>query len=292
MARITGCRLPRGGALRGTLQAFAFAMSAASPVHAEVVFDVIGPHEYDLPVAFAPYDVFVQYAYLQNDSKRWDIDGNRVDGSGAQRIVGLSKYVYLWTPRVDRNVGLLWEVIQPETAIRDRAAVDPRDRNREGLGDPITGFAGWFKPTVKSTFGLQSFMQIPWGEREVSDGNWKNLTSLLWYTPLFWELDWTGDAGFMWQSPNFEGVQPGTTFHTNNRFGWRINQWFEPFIAVDYEHTDSYDIVPESWVLDGGLGLMVFTYKGQSITARYSASLKGQNHTDNNSWNLKYVHVW
>jgi hypothetical protein len=287
MAAITGCRLPRG-----TLQALALALSAASPVHAQVVFDVIGPHEYDLPVAFAPYDVFVQYAYLQNDSKRWDIDGNRVDGSGAQRVVGLSKYVYLWTPRFDRNIGLLWEVIQPETSIRDRAAKDPRDRNRTGLGDPITGFAGWFKPTVKSTFGVQSFMQIPWGESEVSDGNWKNLTSLFWYTPLVGTLDWTGDAGFVWQSANADGISPGTTAHTNNRFGWRANTWLEPFLAVDYEYIADYGSVPQSWALDGGLGVMVFIDKFQSLTARYSTSLMGENHAYNDSWNLKYVYSW
>lgn len=267
-------------------------LSTAEPARAQTVFDVIGPHEYDLPVNFDPFNVFVQYAYVQNDSQRWDANGDLVSGPGTQRIVGLSKYVHFWTPDFNRNIGLAWEVIQPEISIRDRDATDPADRRRSGFGDTYTGFAAWFKPTSKSTLGIQSFLQIPWGDKGVSDGNWKNLTSLLWYTPLIWELDWTGDAGFMWQSPNLDGITPGTTFHTNNRFGWRINPWLEPFLALDYEHTDAYDIVPESWVVDGGLGLMVFTYKGQSITARYSTSLKGQNHSDNNSWNLKYVYTW
>lgn len=268
------------------------ALLAAEPARAQIVFDVIGPHEYDLPVNFDPFNVFVQYGYVQNDSQRWDANGDLVNGSGAQRIVGLSKYVHFWTPDLNRNIGLAWEVIQPEISIRDRDAVDPENRRRSGFGDTFTGFAAWFKPTPESTFGIQSFVQIPWGDKSVSDNNWKNLTSLLWYTPLIWELDWTGDAGFMWQSPNLDGIKPGTTFYTNNRFGWRINPWLEPFIALDYEHTDAYDLVPESWVVDGGLGLMVFTYKGQSITARYSTSFKGQNHSDNNSWNLKYVYTW
>lgn len=268
------------------------ALLATEPAQAQIVFDVIGPHEYDLPVNFDPFNVFVQYAYVQNDSQWWDADGNLVAGSGGQRIVGLSKYVHFWTPDFNRNIGLAWEVIQPEISIRDRGAANPEDRHRSGFGDTLTGFAAWFKPTKESTLGIQSFLQIPWGDSEVSDGNWKNLTSLLWYTPIVGDLDWTGDAGFVWQSPNIDGVKPGTTFHTNNRFGWRVNPWLEPFIALDYEHIGAYDFVPESWSLDGGLGLMVFTYKGQSITARYSTGLKAQNHVDNNSWNLKYVYTW
>lgn len=270
----------------------AVAASAADVAHAQVVFDVIGPHEYDLPVNFAPYDVFVQYGYVQNDTARWDGDGNRVDGSGARRAVGLSKYVYLWSPQFNRNLGFLWEVIEPESAIRDHRATDPRDRNRAGLGDPITGFAGWFKPTPKSTLGIQSFMQVPIGEKEVSDGNWKNLTSLFWYTPLVATLDWTADAGFVWQWENADGVTPSVTYHTNHRFGWQVNRWLEPFLALDYEYIEAYDTLPQSWVLDGGLGFMATIDKAQSLTLRYSTSLKGENHAHSNSWNLKYVYSW
>jgi hypothetical protein len=272
--------------------AMAAALWLACPAQAQVTFDVIGPHEYDLPVNFDPFNVFVQYGLVQNDSEFWDENGDRVAGSGARRVIGLSKYVHFWTPDFNRNIGLAWEVIQPEVSIRDRGAVDPDARNLSGFGDTLTGFAAWFKPTPKSTLGIQSFLQIPWGDKDVSDTNWKNLTSLLWYTPLGWEFDWTGDAGFTWQSPKADGVQPGTTFYTNNRFGYRVNQWLEPFVALDYEHIDSYEFQPEAWAFDGGLGLMVFTYEGQSITARYSTSLKAQNHTDNNSWNLKYVYTW
>ncbi len=268
------------------------ALWLGGPAQAQVTFDVIGPHEYDLPVNFEPFNVFVQYGFVQNDSEFWDADGDRVAGSGARRTVGLSKYVHFWTPNFNRNIGLAWEVIQPEISIRDRSAIDPADRNLSGFGDTLTGFAAWFKPTPKSTLGIQSFLQIPWGDKNVSDTNWKNLTSLLWYTPLVGEFDWTGDAGFTWQSPRVDGTNPGTIFYTNNRFGYRVSTWLEPFLALDYEHLDSYALQPEAWAFDGGLGLMVFTYEGQSITLRYSTSLKAENHTDNNSWNLKYVYTW
>lgn len=265
------------------------ALVFAHPAKAQTLFDVIGPHEYDLPVNFKPFNVFVQYGYVQHDSQRWDIDGNKVAGSGAEKIVGLSKYVHFWTPTFNPNIGLAFEVIQPEISVRDRSGVV---KQVSGFGDTITGFAAWFKPTPKSTLGIQSFVQIPWGDDSVSDGNWKNLTSLLWYTPLIGDFDWTADAGFQWQSARADGLTPGTLFHTNHRFGYRVNSWLEPFVAVDYEHMEAFASEPEAWVVDGGVGLMLFTYEGQSITVRYSTSLKGENHTDNNSWDAKYVYTW
>ena len=293
--RRTNCLSGRGSVrvsiARKSLLAALF-LAFAPSAQAQIIFDVIGPHEYDLPVDFDPFNVFVQYGYVQNDSKFWDANGNKVAGSGARRTVGLSKYVHFWTPNFNRNIGLAWEVIQPEISVRNRNAPNPDDRNASGFGDTITGFAAWYKPTPASTLGIQSFIQIPWGDKDVSDTNWKNLTSLLWYTPLGYGFDWTGDFGFQWQSPRVDGVQPGTSLYTNNRFGYRVNTWLEPFLALDYEHTDSFDNVPESWSWDGGIGLMVFTYEGQSITARYSTSLKAQNHSHNNSWNLKYVYTW
>jgi hypothetical protein len=275
---------------------YTFTMAAGlllgTPAWSQTALDIIGPHEYDLPVNFDPFNVFVQYAYVQNNSEFWDSEGNNVDGPGSRNTVGFSKFVHFWTPNFNRNIGLAWEVIVPEISIRNRGAVDPGLRNLSGIGDPITGFATWFKPTPQSTLGIQSFLQVPWGDKDVSDTNWKNLTSLLWYTPLIWEFDWTGDAGFIWQSPRVDGITPGTLFHTNNRFGYRVNKWLEPFLGLDYEHVDSFNVFPESWAVDGGVGLMVFTYEGQSITMRYSNTLTAKNHTDTNSWNLKYVYTW
>ncbi|QKP78726.1 transporter [Methyloligella sp. GL2] len=264
----------------------------ASPAQAQTTFDVIGPKEYDLPVDFDPFNVFVQYAYVQNNDHVWDVNGNKVAGDGSQSIVGLSKFVHFWTPSFSNKIGLAYEVIQPEIAIRNRGAADPDGRHVSGFGDTLTGFATWYKPTPESTLGIQSFLQIPWGDKDVSDTNWKNLTSLLWYTPLIGKFDWTGDAGFVWQSTKDNGLKPGTTFHTNNRFGYQMLDWLEPYIALDYEHTDSYSNVPKSWGLDGGLGVMVSYAESSSLAVRYSKSLNGENHAYNDSWNLRYIYAW
>ena len=157
---------------------------------------------------------------------------------------------------------------------------------------PLTGFAIWYKPTPNSTLGFQSFIQIPAGGSDVSDTNWKNLSSVLWDVRLTDRLGWTADAGFVFQGEKTDGTRPGTSFHTNQRLGYRATPLLEPFVAVDYERSAKTSTVDGSHVLDAGLGLMLHTFDNQSITLRYSKSVSGENHAANNSFNLKYAYVW
>lgn len=270
----------------------ALAAGFAPASFAQTTFDVIGPHEYELPVNFKPFNVFVQYGYVQRNNKAYDKDGDRVDGDGSTAIVGMSKYVRFWTPESHPDIGLAWEVIVPEIGIRNRHAADDDSRQLSGIGDPLTGFAIWYKPTPDSTLGFQSFVQIPVGDRDVSDTNWKNLSSVLWDVRLTEALGWTADAGFVFQGRRTDGSRPGTTFHTNQRLGYRVSPLLEPFVALDYERTSKGDDVASGHVLDGGLGVMFHTFDNQSITVRYSASIEGENHSANNSMNLKYAYVW
>lgn len=264
----------------------------AGAANAQTTFDVIGPREYELPVGFEPFNVFVQYAMVQENDRAFGANGNRVDGPGSQSIVGLSKYVRFWTPESNKNVGVAWEVIVPAIAVRNRNAPGGSDRHVSGIGDPMTGFAIWYKPSAAVTLGFQSFVQVPVGGAEVSDTNWKNLSSGFWYWQMSDKIGWTGDAGFVWQSRRDNGFKPGLTWHTNNRFALRASKRLEPFVALDYEHTSGKDGVPDSWALDGGVGLMVHTFDNQSLTFRYSTSLDGENHSVNDSLNLKYAYVW
>lgn len=282
----------RAGANLLRLFAFLTVLVLPAAALAQTTFDVIGPHEYELPVGFKPFNVFVQYAYVQRDSRVFDSSGDRHDGNSAQRIVGLSKYVHFWSPESAPNIGLAWEYIQPEIGIRNSKAADPDDRQVSGFGDPITGAAIWYKPSENSTFGFQTFVQVPVGDEDVSDTNWKNLSSFLWYVKFGESLGWTADAGAVFQGRKTDGTRPGITWHTNHRLGWRVNSWFEPFLAADYEHTSARDGLPRSYGLDGGLGVMFHTYDNQSIALRYSQGLRGENRAVNNSLNLKYVYAW
>ncbi|TDN57177.1 transporter [Azoarcus indigens] len=278
---------PKPQLLAATLFALV-AAGTALPVQAQTTFDVIGPHEYDLPVDFKPFNVFVQYAYLQRNKRAFDSDGDRVRGSDSEAIVGLSKYVRFWTPDFNRNIGLAWEVIVPEISIRN----DRDNSHASGLGDPMTGFAIWYKPRPDLTLGFQSFLQIPAGSSEVSDKNWKNLSSLFWDWRLTDKLGWTADAGFVFQGDRTDDIRPGHSFHTNHRLGYRATPLLEPFLALDYERSKSTSTVDGGHVLDGGIGLMFHTFDNQSITLRYSHSISGENHSVNDSFNIKYAYAW
>lgn len=284
----------RGGRLARLLAPAALLLLAfAGTASAQTTFDVIGPREYELPVGFDPFNVFVQYASYQDNARAFDDDGDRVDGSGSKALTGMSKYVRFWTPESNKNIGVAWEVIVPEVSIRNRSLPEGSDdRTLSGLGDPLTGFAIWMKPAANVTLGFQSFVQVPFGTDEVSDTNWKNLSSFFWYWQMSEQFGWTGDAGFVWQSERDNGFKPGLTWHTNNRFAWRASYRLEPFLAVDAERTDGRDGAPDAWALDGGAGLMIHTFDNQSITLRYSASIDGRNHSANDSFNLKYAYVW
>ncbi|MHC9086302.1 transporter [Luteimonas sp. RIT-PG2_3] len=267
-------------------------LSLAGAAHAQTTFDVIGPREYELPTDFEPFNVFVQYASVQNNAKAFNDNGDRVDGSGSKAITGLSKYVRFWSPESNRKIGVAWEVIVPAVGIRNSNAPGPDDRHISGIGDPMTGFAIWYKPQGNVTLGFQSFVQIPVGTDRVSDTNWKNLSSFFWDWRLGDKFGYTGDAGFVWQSERDTGIQPGMSWHANHRFAYRATQRLEPFLALDHEHVRANDGLPSGWALDGGVGLMVHTFDNQSITMRYSTSIDGRNHSYNDSFNLKYAYVW
>lgn len=271
--------------------AAAVLFACAGAAQAQTTFDVIGPHEYELPVGFDPFNVFVQYVTVASNDRMFDNNGDRVRGPGSNSVVGLSKYVRFWTPASNPKIGVAWEVIVPAVGIRNSSA-PVGDRHISGIGDPMTGFAIWYKPQSNLTLGFQSFLQIPVGTDRVSDTNWKNLSSLFWDWRLGEKFGVTGDAGFVYQTERDSGFKPGLTWHTNNRFGYRATQRIEPFLALDYETTSGRNGAPDAWALDTGAGVMFHTFDNQSITVRYSTSLDGENHIANNSFNLKYAYVW
>ena len=283
MPRIFNAPVKRLSAVLGT----ALLSMCASGTATAITFDVIGPGEYDLPVDFAPFNVFVQYATVQDNEKVRDAAGKKVDGDGSQQIVGLSKYVRFWSPEWNRKIGLAYEIIVPEIGVRNEGS----GSYAGGLGDPLTGFAAWYRPTDSSTFGIQSFLVVPVGSESVSDTNWQNLTSLLWnWKGGKWQV--TGNGGFVWQGERVNGVKPALKWHTNNRFGYRVHQYLEPFIGLDYEYAGAKDGAPKSWAFDAGAGVVLHTFKNQSIALRYSTTVDGASHSQNDSFNIKYVYIW
>src|SRR6185369_1456507 len=86
-----GARLLRTTFSRVAAHLTAAGLFAASlPAAAQVTFDVIGPHEYDLPVDFKPFNVFVQYADFQSTTQVWNGNGDKKNTQDTDLTVGLS----------------------------------------------------------------------------------------------------------------------------------------------------------------------------------------------------------
>lgn len=275
---------------------------AALAVHSNanasgVTLNVIGPHEYALPVNYDSFNAVVQYGYIQNDTKAFNNKGDSVSGPDTLTAVGLTKYVRFFTLKSLPDVGLAWEVIQPEISVQKSGV------SASGLGDPITGFAGWMKPSKNSTLGIQSFLQVPIGTEAVSDKSWKNLTSILADIQLG-DFNIDGDVGVVVQSNKHENgkndISPGTTFHTNLRLAYRAHKLFEPFIGVDFQTTGTAkDEVTGLKLVNSssnetviGGGAVIYFTDSIFIATRYDYGIAGKNTPISNSLNFKIAYIW
>jgi len=282
-------------ALAGTFCFFLLSVVVMLPSQAtasDIALAIIGPHEYALPVNYESFNVFVQYAFWNDNSEG---DGV-VDDSDSDTFVGLSKYVRFFTLDALPNIGLAYEVIQPAVHISDNDAND----STSGLGDTITGPAVWFKPSENSTVGIQSFLQVPIGDDELSNHAWRNLTSLF----FDWQIDklnLDGNAGLI-ASTDYknDGVKKeiGTIYHANLRVGYRVSQMFEPFFAWDWNAGDSgenkttKETIPSFDEMALGAGLMVHFSPNISMTARYTRAVDARNVTETDGVYFKFAYVW
>jgi len=287
----------------GTSSLLAAAMAGLLASHSatkaeDITFAVIGPHEYDLPVNFQPFNVFVQYGEFQSSSQEFDSNGNVVYGPKQDLLVGLSKYVHFWTFSQLPGVGFAYEVIVPEVRVATEGAPAA-----DGIGDTLTGPAIWIKPTPDSTLGFQSFFTAPIGTEQVTNNYFSNNSSLFYDYQAKW-FDITGNTGAVFRSdrrgPGLDPLREGTTVFSNIRFGIKVPGPVEPFAGVDFGTTSgSYDLVTHTPVafsnnhdLAVGAGVMLNMRKDISLTLRYSHSVAGQNTYETNAGYLKFVYLF
>ncbi|MDI9847463.1 transporter [Rhodoblastus sp. 17X3] len=271
--------------------------ATTNAIASDITFAVIGPQEYNLPVNFKdPFNVFVQYGEFNSTNQAWSPSGGLYKTPNTDLFVGLSKYVRFWTFDSIPNVGFAYEVIVPEVMV-----TGPFDAVK-GIGDPLTGPAVWFKPTKDTTLGLQSFVQIPIGQTEVSNHYWANYSSIFfdWQSPL---LAFTGNAGAVFRSiqsaPGSLRVNEGTTLHTNLRLSWKATTFWEPFVAFDWQTTGGANyaygggvaaLANQETAL--GAGVMAHFSPVASLTLRYSRGVEGYNTGLTNAGYLKFAYVW
>jgi opacity protein-like surface antigen len=288
--------------IRSTMAAFAAISSillvCSAPVFASgIPLGVVGPHEYALPVNYESFNAVAQYAFVQTDNMAFDSTGRRVSGPGTFTAIGFTKYVRFFAFKSHPDVGFAWEVLEPEISVQGPGV------SATGLGDPLTGLAVWMKPTRNSTVGVQSFLSIPVGAEAVSDKTWGSLTTLVGDVQLG-DLDIDGQVGFIFKSVRHQtgakDVDPGSTFHANLRTGYRVHEYLEPFVAVDYQTTGTSkddvtgkDIaVSASNELTVGGGLMVHFSSPMSLTMRYDYGVDGKNTPVTNAFYFKIAYIW
>ena len=264
-----------------------------------ITFAVIGPHEYELPVNFKDFDAFVQYGEFNTTDRTFTSNGGLTKTTDQGLNVGFTKLVRFITFDGLPNVGFAPEAIVPEiqSSVSGKA-------NQYGIADPIFGGATWIKPNKDSTFGFQTFIQAPIGSSNFTNNYYDNISTILYdYQAKHWDL--TGDTGGIFRSdqrvPGMDRVDPGTTFFTNLRIGWKLNQPqipIEPFFALDYEYdTHQTDLVTglltngHSEDLALGAGGVITINDKYNLTIRYSRSVYGVNEVQTNSVWVKFVSI-
>lgn len=262
----------------------------------DITFAVIGPQEYNLPVNFQPFNVFVQYGEFNRQTQAWNSSGGLYGTTNSNLFVGLSKYVRFFTLDALPNVGLAYEVIVPTVLIASPGS------NVGGVGDPLTGPAAWIKPSANSTFGVQSFVQMPIGDSDVSNHYWANYSTIFfdWQSTL---LSFTGDAGAVFRSiqsaPNSPRINEGTTIFSNLRLGWKASNFWEPFVAFDWQATTAAKYAygggvaaPANGETALGVGVMAHFSDAASFTVRYSHDVQGYNTIGTNAAYVKFAYSW
>ena len=274
------------------------ALALATTVAASgIPLNVIGPHEYALPVNYESFNAVAQYAYVQTDNKAFDSKGAKVSGPDTFTAVGFTKYVRFFTFKSLPDVGFAWEFLLPEISVQKTGL------SATGLGDPLTGFAVWMKPGKDSTLGVQSFLSIPVGADAVSDKTWGSLTTLVGDLQLG-DLNVDGQAGYIFKSlrhqTGADDVDPGSTFHANLRLGYRAHQYLEPFLAADYQTTGSSSnettgtAIPNSASneLSAGGGLLIHFTNPMTLALRYDYGIEGKNTPVTNAFHFKVAYIW
>ncbi|MCQ9155985.1 transporter [Acidomonas methanolica] len=289
--------LRRTGPLCLAIAALCFGYSPSAQAE-NITFAVIGPHEYDLPVDFKPFNALVQYGDGNAAGSTYDGQGRRQPTGGSHTWTGLTKYVYFRSFKAIPHVGFAFELIPTESFVLANG------KNYGGMGPTIAGIATWFKPNRKSTFGIQVFFETPLGTRQALSTNyWTNIST------FFFDYEWKhfsfdGDLGAAPSSTlhvkGQHSYHPGTAFFTNLRFSWKASKLVEPFFAMDWQNVmGTYDNTMSQWLPNTssrevalGVGMMFNIAPNYSITARYSHSAEGRYTPETNAYYIKLLYLW
>jgi len=202
--------------------------------------------------------------------------------------VALSKYVHFWTPAWNSQIGLAWEIIVPKVGIRDKVG----GTSTGGIADPLTGFAAWYKPRENMTLGMDAFVQVPIGDKDVGGGDRWNLISAIIFDAQFDKINYTGNLGVNFPGAPTKGPRLGNLWHVNNRLGYRVSELVEPYVGLDYEYQEARSGLRKNYETAAAAGVMFHTYKHSSISVHYQKGIDGESRALSNNLNLRFVYSW
>jgi hypothetical protein len=192
-------------------------------------YSVIAPHEFNLPVDYEPFNIFAQYAWLNNNRSAWDIG----DGS-SDTLTSVSKYVRFWKIKALPKVGLLTEVAIPSVGVIDD------EGGVTGFADPQIGILAWVRPLPNLMVGGEWWFHVPFGDDELSNHAFDSDLTFVWDYQLG-KFNFDGSAGILFKGDrrhSGDDWDRGENLHANLRFSYEFRKNIEPFFAFDWQ-TDS-----------------------------------------------------
>ncbi|WP_166361983.1 transporter [Pseudomonas akapageensis] len=253
-----------------------------------------------------PYNSVGQEFEWNDDRKRFDDHGDKVDGPGTDTYVGLTSLLHYWKMDGLPNTGFIASITLPEIAVRGNGT------RVSGLGDPLVGGLVWYNPTPLRTIGMQAYVQLPTGADSVSSD-----TYALWPS-LFYD-EWLGKVnidllvGAIIRGDGPHGTDPGNTAHANLRLGYNIldrpTYQVTPFMSVDYQKTYSSDdrdnnpiTFSDSNETAVGAGVLFQLKPGiqsvipqktwDQVSIHYSQGVNGRNTTVTDGLFVQLWHYW
>ncbi|MFC5698572.1 transporter [Pseudomonas sp. GCM10022186] len=291
----------------GTLMLGAGLLSSWNAQASGIPFAGNRPQSFQFSSDFTePYDSFGQYVQWNDDSKRFDDDGDKVDGSGTDTYVGLSSLLHYWKVDGLPNNGFIASITVPEVAVRGNGV------RVSGLGDPLVGGLVWYNPEPLRTLGAQAYVQVPVGADSVSSDTWSFWPSLF-YNEWFGKVNIDLLVGGILRGDGPHGTEPGNTFHANLRLGYNVldrpTYQVTPFLSSDHQKTWGSDdrwgrIIPDSesnetavgagvlFQLKPGIQSLYAQKMWDQVSLHYSKGVHGRNTSVTDGLFLQLWHYW
>lgn len=259
---------------------------------------IIEGENWDLPVVPSA-SVFIQSGMIQQNQRYYDAAGYTTrNPTGGTSVIGLTRFVHIWSFKSMPSVGFLIEVFQPEESLPIG-----HGNTVSGLGDPFVHmlvYKNFFNNSL--TLGVGNILSIPVGSNEVSSHAWLNAPNIVAdYKVGKWGVDGTVAVGFLSKvssgcTPQYGCAEPGDIYTGNVSVRYEVTPWFVPFVGYAVQTEDRGQFtndaslqVPGNRENDVGAGARFKMGRLRWFSIWYYRSMGGSNTTKTNAIYLKFA---